>query len=562
MCIKIITNFRGYIYLLVKGISFLFVLGLSGVSYSLASIIDPAERLEREERQRMVQQELSRLPERVRLAEDSGALRFKSFSETITVHKIELLGSELLRNMLLRDGKNYLRSYENRFLKAQELNDFLLELNNLLFKRGYITSRLEIAGYDLKRSILSIRVQEGRVEELKMSKANRYTLFPGMLGRKLRASDLEQGLEQFNRLSSQRGILSLWPGKEVGGSMVSLEFKPIAKPYRLSLTWDNSGDRHIGYNTFKANFNYDNLLKLNDQLSLVGSKSGFGEDRSTAITWKEEMPIGYYTLGYSGSYSDSQYDIHPGIKETQSITNSLKNKLNLSKVIYRNQNHKISLDTSFWHYIPHRKIGGIDLLWTQQKLSVLDITARHEFYCPDFRIFTELNYAQGTKLFGAHKNLLSNRSIYSQRRYKLTSDYLWQVANTVHLNGNLQLQYAANGLHGTLKLPMLDEIGGVRGSRTDALTLDDGAILRHDIIFPKIIKRAVISPFLHGDLGFGRDKESFKGKGLYGAVGAGIKLDLWEFHGRLTISKLLVKPRDVDNRGIIFLFELSRKILG
>jgi hypothetical protein len=71
----------------------LLLLGIYGKSYGLGNSVNPAERLEREEKRRVIQQELRRQPEQVRLPEDSGALRFESFPGTIKVNKIELLGT-------------------------------------------------------------------------------------------------------------------------------------------------------------------------------------------------------------------------------------------------------------------------------------------------------------------------------------------------------------------------------------------------------------------------------------------------------------------------------------
>jgi hemolysin activation/secretion protein len=568
------SNLRLVLWMFALGCFYLFS---CEAIYAYEKLIDPADKLEREMYQKKVQEELTHTPEQTKIREEKG-MRFKPFKGCLVIKSVKIIGNKLLRNLLLKkDKKNILLlkkdkknivPYLNRCINATELNDLVVKLNTILFDTGYITARIEVDMYDKKSSELTLKIKEGRIEKIETTRLNYYTIFPGLTGNLLRIENLDQGIEQLNRLPSQSSVITLWPGKEVGGTIVKVDTKKVSKPYRLYLSFDNTGAKQTGRNVLKGNFSYDNLLSLNDQSFLAGSKSGLGRDRSVAVTWKEEVPLGYYTLGYGGSYSDSQYDIYPEDKETQLATNSLKNKLNLSKTIYRHENHKVSLDTSCWYYLPHQEIGKTHPreMW-QQKLSVFEIIAQHEFYYPAFRILTELNYAQGVKLFGANENLFG-KSMYSQRRYKLTSDYLWKVADKVHLNGNLQLQYAAHKLHGTMKLPVLDETSGVRGSKTNTFTLDDGAILRHDIVFPlflssissnKIIKEAMVSPFLHGDLGWGKDKgdESMR----FCSIGGGIKVNLFGFNGQITASRVLCKPSNMNENSWIVLFGLSQKIL-
>ncbi|CAL7962311.1 hypothetical protein GAMM_350030 [Gammaproteobacteria bacterium] len=530
-----------------------------------ASVIDPAEQLEREAQQRKIQEELSHIPLQVKAHEDSG-MRFKPFQGCLQINKVNIVGNKLLRDLLNKEEKKYVLPYLNYCVNAQELNDVLIKINSFLFEKGYITSRLEIESYNKKTKELIIKIQEGRIEKFETTAVNHYTAFPGLTGKELKTQDLDQGLAQLNRLPSQYSITTLWPGKEIGGTVVKVDTKKIAKPYRLYLSFDNTGNKRTGQNVLKGNFLYDNLFALNDQLFLAGSRSGLGRDRSAAVTWKEEVPFGYYTLEYSGSYSDSQYDIYPGEKETELATNSFKNKFNLSRTICRGLKHHISLDASFWHYIPRLEFAANHRLRDiEQKLSVVEISGHYDYYSPIFRMLNELNYAQGTRLFGATKDLLHSHAQF--KRYKLTSDYLWRIIDRIHLNGDIQIQYAEQGLPGIVKLPVLDGIGGIRGIRANSLTLDDGIIIRHDLVFRlpaprnKVMKDFMINPFLHGDIGWAKDKTEMGSKfERYSAIGGGVKLNFFGFNAQGTISKLIDKSTKIKGEGWVILFDLSQKI--
>lgn len=535
-----------------------------------AGPIDPAEQLEKEEHQRRVQAELARIPERVKIPKDQG-MRFQPFKGCLLIKNIHLVGDEYLHGLLHPKERGYISPYLNRCVNSSELNELIIKLNTTLFDKGYVTARIEIEKYDKKQHALTIKIQEGRIEKITTTSLNRYTAFPWLIGKQLKTQDLQQGLEQLNRLPSRTSVITLWPAEEIGGTIVKVDTKKIGKPYRLYLAFDNAGSKQTGQNVVKSSLVFDDLLSLNDQLSLSGSKSGLGRDRSAAVTWKEEIPFGYYTLSYSGSYSNSQYDIDPKNKSSEFTTNSLKNKIHLSRNVYQGLNNHFSLGTSFWRYLPHQESAGGSL--SDRNLSVIEVVAYHDYYHPVFRVVTELNYSQGVKLFGAWQDSSDSGigAMHAQfKRYKLTSDYLWKIAQRLSLNGNLQLQYAEQGLPGVMKLPVLDEIGGIRGIKANGLTLDDGVILRHDLVFSSSLTRTVqnktirelsISPFVHGDLGWARDKGHENKLRPFIAIGGGLKINFWGFNGQVALSKLIKRPAEVKGDGWVVLFELNQKAL-
>lgn len=543
------------------------------VSHASEKVIDPAEQLEREVRQKTVQKDLEeRVSEQVHMPKDYG-LRFKAYSGCIPIKKIKIVGDNNLKKLFL-DKKSWpiISAVLYRCLNSAELNDLVLKLNAQILAKGYITARVEIAEYDRTSGELIIKLQAGHIEKIEAPGLNTFNLFPGLVGRKLKAQDLDQGLEQANRLPSRVSVITLWPGSDIGETIVKIDTKKIARPYRLYLAFDNTGNRQTGQNVCKGSFFYDDLLSINDQLFISGSKSGWGSKRSGALIWKEEIPFGYYTFSYSGSYSDSSRNIQSGDAPWDFTAQGFKNKLALSRNIYRDANHQILLDGSFWHYVPKRKVMGVSL-YQEQKLSVFEIEFQHNFYHEKFRILTALNCAQGVGFLGAQEYAENYAEAHTKfRRYKLTSDYLWKFTRMISLNGNVQLQYGQAGLPDLVKLPVLDEIGGIRGLKESTLVQDDGIVLRHDLIFSvpffskaqnKLLQKVTITPFLHGDIGWSRDKGDKNELKQFLGIGGGIRLNILDFNGKLTCSRLVKQPNSsaVPGEGWVFLFELNQKLL-
>jgi hypothetical protein len=74
----------------------------------------------------------------------------------------------------------------------------------------------------------------------------------------------------------------------------------------------------------------------------------------------------------------------------------------------------------------------------------------------------------------------------------------------------------------------------------------------------------VISPFLHVDIGWAKDKAAKNKLERYSSIGGGVKLNYLGFNAQGTISKLIDKPtfqQEIKREGWVILFELSQKFL-
>ena len=96
----------------------------------------------------------------------------------------------------------------------------LQSLTNAYVERGYVTSRAVLGPQDLSRGVLVIKIIEGRVESVGPDAASTMqpkqflTIFPGVKGSVLQLRDIEQGLDQLNRLPSNNATMRIEPGAE------------------------------------------------------------------------------------------------------------------------------------------------------------------------------------------------------------------------------------------------------------------------------------------------------------------------------------------------------------
>lgn len=109
-------------------------------------------------------------------------------------------------------------------LSTRDLNALLARLNAHYQAAGWITTRVYVDPKENAAGRLALRVVPGQIETLTLGKTTddprKVTAFPEREDRLLNLRDLEQGLENINRLPSQEGRLNLVPGTQNGQTQV------------------------------------------------------------------------------------------------------------------------------------------------------------------------------------------------------------------------------------------------------------------------------------------------------------------------------------------------------
>ena len=256
------------------------------------------------------------------------------------------------------------QAYQATCLSAPRVNALLGELNRWYQRAGWITTRVYVSEQKLTSGDLQLRVVPGRIEQYQINQsetdARIQSAFPSHDGL-LNLRDLEQGLENINRLPSQQGKFKLYPGKETGSSqvMVNVDDKPRV---RLSEMVDNSGTAALGKWKSTTEIAVDNLSQNNDQLA-VGYIRNLDHGSLDAVfqggTLNYLIPLGYHLFSASASLMDSRFTL-PGINQTYELkTRSAKLGVGYEYLFHRDQQSKQSL------------IAGLDI--TRQQTHVVDI---------------------------------------------------------------------------------------------------------------------------------------------------------------------------------------------
>ncbi len=86
-----------------------------------------------------------------------------------------------------------------------------------------------------------------------------------MTGKPLNITQLDQGLDQANRLPSNKITIDILPGPQPGGSILKLS-NIRSKPWHLTTSLDNYGNKSTESWLSRNSFSFDNPLGLSDSL--------------------------------------------------------------------------------------------------------------------------------------------------------------------------------------------------------------------------------------------------------------------------------------------------------
>lgn len=154
----------------------------------------------------------------------------------ININTVTISGAD---NMKPKTRKKLEAEYSGRCLGVSEIQQLLSEITRIYIEKGYATTRAYLPEQDMSTGALRIDVIEGRVESLRLKEGDKGSLyipnaFPGVEGDVLNLRDIEQGLDQINRLASNNATMDIAPGSAEGLSVITINNQP-SKRWHVNL---------------------------------------------------------------------------------------------------------------------------------------------------------------------------------------------------------------------------------------------------------------------------------------------------------------------------------------
>lgn len=361
-----------------------------------------------QQRQKALEQQLTPPVPDVRLSEPSssfGRIDFPTETPCFPIQRIGLSGQDALPHWL--PLQRLADQAQGRCLGGKGINLLMSTMQNRIVDHGWITTRVLAPSQDLKSGTLKLAIVPGYVRHVTLTKESDdyiqlYSAFPAHEGNLLDLRDIEQGLENLQRLPTVEASMEILPGEKPGESDVVITRKQ-SKMWRLGLSLDDAGTETTGRYQGGVTLSLDNPFSLSDLLYVSAShdlndKSGKGSKNYTA---HYSVPFGYWMLGVTGS----DYDYHQtiaGLNGDYRYSGKSKNlDVQLSRVLHRSGSQKTTFTYDVLARETRNYIDDTEVGVQRRQTAGWRVGLEHRHYIGQATLDAGISYQRGTRWFGA-----------------------------------------------------------------------------------------------------------------------------------------------------------------
>ncbi|WP_434747488.1 ShlB/FhaC/HecB family hemolysin secretion/activation protein [Pantoea sp. Lu_F5_004] len=382
--------------------------------------------------------------------------------------------------------KRIVAPYINQCLSLDRINQLVRAISEWYVQRGYITSRAFLTEQNLSHGTLNITVLEGKLEAIHLQGASARQLnmaFPTRAGRILNLRDIEQGMEQINRLRTTPVQIEIIPSTQPGYSIVNLTSTPEF-PLTLGLNMDNSGQRSTGIGQLSASLVGNDLLGVADRWFVSGGRSSAFSDWRDAQNFQAgvSVPYGYGLLDYSYSWSNYYSRFNANSFDWYSNGDNISNRLSGSWVLFRNGQIKTGLQLGLNHYVSHNWLNETLLESSSRKLTSLQIGFNHTQKIAGGVATLNPMLSRGMPWFDAESDKGKSDDFPKAefRKWSVSSSYQRPVTQKMWWLSSFYAQWSPDRLYGSERLTIGGE-NSVRGYKEQYLSGDVGGYLRNEL---------------------------------------------------------------------------------
>lgn len=544
----------------------LLVISRAGQSAELTPI--QQQTLHQQERQRALEERLAPPTPDVRLSAPSASsdrLIFPVEKPCFVIDRVTLSGTEPLPRWL--PLQRIANQALGQCLGGQGINQLMSQLQNRLVGHGYVTTRVLAPQQDLNSGTLALQVVPGKVHRVALTpESDRhvtlFSAFPARPGHLLDLRDIEQGLENLQRIPTVQASMELIPGSAPGETDIALSWKQ-SKMWRLAASLDDSGTRSTGRYQGGATLFLDNPFSLSDQfyVSAGGSIKNRGDKGTNNLTGHYSLPFGYWTAGITAS----SYDYHQTVAGLNSDYNyrgeSENVSLQLSRLLHRNASQKTTLTYDVLTRSSKNYINDTEVEVQRRRTSAWRIGLQHRHFISQATLDAGVSYQRGTRWFGAvpaqEEYFDEGTALSKILQLNAQLDIPFSVmAQNFHYNVQYQRQSSSTPLtpQDQFSIGGRWSVRGFNGERT--LSADRGWTVRNDLGWYTPIQGQEIYVGLdYGEVG-GRGSAYLLGNHLAGAA-VGIRGNVLNTRYDLFAGKPLSEPDGFQSDAVTVGFNLN-----
>lgn len=518
-----------------------FVLFLAIASLAYADAINPFEKNIQLEEQKKIFEQFEKSEQQAPIRFDikkPELLSTESSEHCIPIKKITYNNITLLSE---KEVESITQTYLGLCITEATLKNLFNELSTLYLEKGYITSRVYIKEQDISQGEIELTAIEGKIESIQSPSSDIALAFDNQTGEYLNLKELETALSIVNRLPSNSVTMQLLPSeKNVGETTIALD-NNRTKPYSFEIGANNFGSDKTGKEQLSLRLSYDNLLNINDQISLNLNSTDhhFQNENSKGNSISYSLPIG--TVIYTFSYTESDYKqlVTSGTTHYKTDGHTKTYDLSATKELYHNQANTFNMGAFVSSYDVETYMSDSLMDTSSYRLTKAGLSLDYTYRSAEFFSFILVKYIQGTDWFGNH-NPTDLDEKYSAFQLDLS---IMRAIDVLRYKLNFHGQYSDDQLFSVNQL----SIGGaysVRGYQSDGLSGNSGYYLRNEFSYPSFAKELIsfveLMPYIALDNGYIRKEEDSDGGRLLSSS-LGLQANKYGFFADLFYSMPLWK---------------------
>ena len=555
---------------------------------------DPGQRLLQDQRDQQRSDEVQQTPAQIAVPQQSAIPNLPAGADVESLPDVEpmfrITDIEFTGDSVL--GKRQMDAIRQPFLGKQlgrnRINLLLRRITEAFIAHGYITTRAYLGAQNLSSGKLEIRVVAGHVAAFTLNgkplrpgdpKAGVFDTHGGGLvtdagtawafgdsqGDVLRLPDLEQGVDQINRLRRNQAEIQILPGEAPGDSVVAIT-NHYGDRFYYDAGIDNYGSPQTGTLRYRAGVEADNLVGLQESLSL----NYVGSENSNALVFSSAVPIGYQTVSYTTSLSEYQQAIgNTALLDGRTFSQIL----GWNDVLTRSNAGRVSLDVTLTKMSTQRSVNGIEL--TPQNLTVLraGVNGLRRFVAEDQAAAAtwDVGVSEGLPWLAANHDAtdIDNTDAHSQFTMLDATGTLQRAIGHIgssawQYSGTLRAQFSPVSLFNTNQI-FLGGMDTVRGFREGGVSGDSGFYLRNEAVWQNVPAwhDAHLQPYVFLDSG----KAHLVAQGGWPTlVGTGVGVRAaWRFRtqnitGEVLVGHALLQPATLGSKATVLLATLNWSI--
>lgn len=392
------------------------------------------------------------------------------------------------------------RGYEHRCIGVGDITALLKAVTDLYLDKGFVTSRAYVPPQDIAGTrLLRLVVVEGTISDIYINgkrtegSASLATAFPGVKGDVANIRDIEQGLEQINRLPSNDAKTSMLPGNDDGTSILNVENKP-GRRWNVSLSNSNLGQGTTGYSQTNVTLGFDDVVGLNELWGLSYGRTGpdypwggDGRGHSSSYSVNASVPYGYWTYLANGSWYTYDSSIPGNFGAINTSGDSGQIGFNVDRVILRDKDSITTLRGGFSYKQTNNFLLGSRIEVGSRRYTIGTLGLSRSQRALGGVIALDFAVDQGLDLFGAVDAGAPGAGMADPRFTRFTSTT--SISRPFEAAGHqfefttlLNAQYSPDNMFGGEQMG-LGGSSNVRGLREGVIFGNNGFFNRNELVW-------------------------------------------------------------------------------